>query len=302
VAVVDYVRFESENIAESIEWIRAPDIQFGPDRGPVYPGLQNYAGPLVFPARPNSLGWFLLSALGTVTTAAMDVGVRWRHTFAWRRTEFSAASFLQPLTLEIHRDMGDAFRYAGSVINDLTLEWGIGQKILRSECGVMAAGGVRIAPTAPTPEALDPFLWRQQALTLPDPTAFTTMRRLNLAVRNNQTGYDYLDGTQEVARILPGDEPRAVEISGEMIVNDAEYRVFRATTQRTLRVVFTGPTLGTGSFRLEILAPRFRYESFDIGVTTQGHRVVGFSGTAEYDPAVANTPLQMVLDNSRSSY
>lgn len=302
VAASAYMRFLSLTPAEPIEWVRTGELQYGPDRSPVYPGLKTYTLAARGISRPNFLGWLLLSGLGPVTTTVLEASVRWQHVFAWRRTEFSAACFLQPLTLESHLDQGQAFQYAGSVVNDLTLEFGIGQRIVAVEAGIMAATSARITATTPTFEVIDPFFWRQGNITLPDPTAFTTLRTLRLAVRSNQQGYDYLDGTQEYARILPGDEPRAVEISGEMVVNDAEYLVYRAATQRSLKAVLTGGTLGTGNYMLTLEAKKFRYETYDLGVATQGLRVVGFAGTAEYDPATADTPLKATLINSQSAY
>ena len=252
-------------------------------------------------AHPSILGWFLLGGLGPITTTNPDVGVRWRHTVAPRQTEFSAAAVLQPFTFEVHRDLGLAFQYAGALMNTVELAWGVDEKVLFASCGAIAKAMLRITATAPPFEATRPFLWNECAVTLPDPTAFTTMRSLRVRIENNIGGLWFIDGSREAARIRPTGH-RIVTVTGVMLANSAEFDQFDTRGQRALKMIFTGPVLGTGNIRLELNAPQFQYVTYPVRVEGADEQMVGFTGKAKYDAAVANTPLQAILDNGKSSY
>lgn len=303
VAATDYFRFRGgETLKTDPEELTPPNILGVPDEGPTYQGLKTHGGDVSFDLHPNILGFFLLSALGPVTTVNQDVGVRWRHTFARRGTEFSSASWLQPLTFEAHRDLGQAFQYAGSVVNTFRLQVGVDARVAGGTGGIIAKTMARIIATTPTFEATQAWRWNQIAIALPDPTSFTTMRSIELTIDNQQKGVDYIDGTQEIAHIRPGDGSLVIGVAGTMRGNSAEFTEFINGTERYLRVTATGATLGTGTFRLELRCPKFRYLAKDLGVAGPGEIFVGFRGKAKFDSAVADTPLAAILDNSKASY
>lgn len=302
VATGDYFRFQSEDLFPDIEEVTPPNILGVPFRGPTYQGLKTYQGPLTFDAHPNILGFFLLSALGPVTTVETEMGVRWTHTFAARTTEFAAACWLQPMTLEIHKDIGQAFQFAGAVANELEVDFGVDAKVLFARAGIIAKTMARITATTPTFEATQAFRWNQAAITLPDPTAFATLQRLRFVINNQQEGLPFIDGTTEIARIRGGNEPTVINVTGRMLAADAEVTEYLTGTERFLKCVWTGPVLGAGNYQFTAEFPKFRYIRHRVSIASPGEVFVDFEGEAKYDPGTANTPMRAILVNSKNGY
>lgn len=302
-AATDYHRFRGgEAVRTDIEEVTPPNILGVFDEGPTYQGLKTHGGDIPFDAHPNILGFYLLSALGADSVVQDEVGVRWTHTFSPRQTDFADACSLQPLTFEIGRDLTQSFQYAGAVVNRLQLKIGIDEKVLMVTASILAKSMARITATSPTVEVTQAFRWNQIAVTLPDPTAFLTMRSLTVTIENNQEALAYLDTTTEAAQIRSGNNSRRVTVEGIMRGNSAEFTEFINGTERFLKGVFTGPVLGTNFYMLTMEFPRFRYLAKDLGVAGPGEIFVGFRGVAKYDGAVANTPMRAILRNAKASY
>jgi hypothetical protein len=226
------------------------------------------------------------------------------HTFVPRLTQFAPECWLQPLTFENHKDLGDAFQFVDSVVNQLQLEFGATDaKVMGIQAGIMARTMGEITPTSPSGfEATRAFLWHEAAVTLPDPTAFLIMQRLTFVVNNNQVGLPFLDGTKTYARIRGGDEPTIVTVSGRMLANSNETAQYFAGAERYLKVVWTGPALGPSNYRFELHFPRFRYQRHRVSVGGPAELFVDFEAEAKYDPATADTPAKAVLVNGLSGY
>jgi len=303
VPATDYHRFRGgEALQTTIEEVVPPNILGVPWRGPTYQGFRDHTGPIPFDAHPNILGFYLLSGLGAISTVQDEVGVRWTHTVAPRVTEFSDACWLQPLTWEVHRDLGQAFQYAGGVVNQLQGTWGVDEKVLSMVATGMSKSMTRITATSPTFESTQAFRWNQAVVTLPDPTAFATMRRLEFLINNEQEALHYIDGSLDATHMRPGDTPSSVTVQGTMRGNSAELTEFINGTERFLKIVFTGPVLGTNFFMLTLEFPKFRYVVYDQGVAGRGEIFLGFRGEAKHDPATANTPMRAILRNSKAAY
>lgn len=302
VASADYFRFHNEDLFPDIEEVVPPNILGVPWRGPTYQGLQTHQGPIAFDAHPNILGYFFLSALGADTVVEQEVGIRWQHTFAPRVTEFSSLCWLQPLTFEIHKDLGNAFRFAGGVVNEFGLDFGVDQKVLMGNAAVIAKAGTRITATVPTHEVTQAFRWNQAAITLPHPTAFATMQRLRFTINNQQEGLPFIDQTTEVARIRGGNESSVVQVSGRMLASDAEVTEYTGGTERALRCIWTGPVLGASTYRLELRFPLFRYTRYRVSIASPGEVFVDFEGEAKYSAATAETPMTAIIQNAKAAY
>lgn len=301
VAAADYFRFRSENVVTQIEEVTPPNIQGVFDEGPTYQGLETHQGEIVFDGHPNILGWFLLGGLGPVTTTEPDIGVRWRHVFVARQTEFSELCVPQPLTLEIHRDLGQAFQLAGSAVATLALRFGIGEKVLAATAGIIAKSMARITATTPTFEATTPFFWHQAQIRLPQPTAFVTKQDVAIEINQGVEGKAYIDGTRTIARIRASGS-RVITVSGTALANDTEFTAFRNRTLREMQIEFTGPVLGGGTYRLLIEIPVFQLTAYPVGVAGPDEIMVEYQAKAKWDAGAAGSPLRVTLDNSKSAY
>lgn len=302
-AATDYTRFISESLAPDLEQIQEGNILQGVMyKGRSYPGLRRHNGGVLMDAHPNITGFWFLSGVGPVTTTVLEASVRWQHAFAWRSAEFHADCFAQPLTLELHKDLGQAFRFSDAVVNGWELRWGIGQKIVAVEPTFIAKSMSRITATSPTFPATEPFRWHHALVTLPDPTAFARMIDMRVNVNWNLEGKAYIDGTREIDRIHFTDTDPVVTISGRMLGISTEWDAYDLSTLRFLKVDWTGPVLGAGNYKLMLEAKKMLYTSYKPHITGGGEVEVDFEAIAEYDAATAGTPLAMTLQNSKASY
>lgn len=71
---------------------------------------------------------------------------------------------LPPYSLEIHRDLVEAFQFAGFVPNTLAFSFGVGAKILSLTASWLGKDVALITPTVPSFEATEPFRWNQAIL------------------------------------------------------------------------------------------------------------------------------------------
>jgi hypothetical protein len=229
------------------------------------------------------------------------VNVRIRHDATIRQTEFSALSVLRPYTIEVHRDLGQAFQYAGCNVNELELTWGIASKVMMARVGLIPFKMVRIAATTPVFEDTTPFLWNQCVVSLPDPTAFNTMTDLRVLVNNNVEGKSYIDTTREYARVRPAGV-RQVTVSGTMLASSAEFDSFDTRAQRFMKLLLTGDALGAGNYRLQLDIPLYQYRAYPVGISGPDEIMVAFDGKGTFDPNVANTPIDTILDSNKTAY
>lgn len=229
------------------------------------------------------------------------VNVRVRHDTTIRQDEFSAISVLRPYTIEVHRDLGQAFQYAGCNMNELELTWGIAAKVMVARVGLIPFKMVRIVATVPNFEDTRPFLWNECVVSLPNPTAFNTMTDLRMLVNNNVEGKAYIDGTREYARVRPSGV-RQVTVSGTMLASSAEFDSFDTRAQRFMKLLFTGAALGGGNYRLQLDFPLFQYRAYPVGISGPDEIMVAFTGKGTFDPNTANTPLDAILDSNKTAY
>ena len=229
------------------------------------------------------------------------LGGRFEHVFTKRTSDFSAESYAQPMTFEIHRDLGTAFQFSDAVVNRLTLNFGVGEKVTRVTAGIIAKTVARITATSPTFEATQAFRYNQAAITLPDPTAYDTLRDLEISIDNGLQPIELMNQTTEAARIL-AEGSRIVTVGGSMITSSDEWDVFRLGTERALKAVLTGATLGTGTYKLTLEVPKFRYVAYDLGVGGPGLQFVGFRSKGKYDGSTAASPLKLTLQNGWIAY
>lgn len=300
VAATDYLRFASEGLSEEIEQIISENIMGVFDEGPSFEGLHNISGDISGDVYPNAIGHLLRSAFGAPVTTSPTAGV-YQHVFTPVQSNFSNVCALPPYTIEINRDLVQAFQYAGAVVNDLNFSFGTDNKIMKFTSAIIAKKLSLIAKTVPSLEATNPFLWHQATVTL-DSLLNKDVSTAEFGINNNLEGRATLDGTKEISRILRNGV-RTFPVKFSLELQDmTEYNKFRAQNEVPLKIELIGGVIsGSEKFKLTVDIPKFRFAAFPINVDGAGAITTQVDGSAKYDPA-SLFAMKITLVNSKATY
>lgn len=304
VAASDYLKFVSEGITKEIEQVIAESMSGIVDEAPSFEGMHTITGDISTDVYPNSLGHLLRSAFGAPTTTQPDAvnnPTVYQHVFTPAQSEFSNVCALPPYTVEVHRDLAQAFQYAGTVINDLTLNFGTDNKIMRASASVIAKKLALIAKTTPSFENTAPFLWDQAAISIGG-TANTDVSTLEFGVNNSLEGRATLDGSKDVSRIKRSGK-RTFPVSFTMdLTSLTEFNRFNSQGEVAASITLTGAAItGTYAFKMTVDIPKLRYTAFPINVGGAGEVTAQVTGSAKYDNTSAYAA-KVTLVNTKSAY
>ncbi len=304
VSATDYIKFASEGITEEIEQVLAESIDGTVDEGASFEGTHTITGDLTFDVYPNIVGHLLRAAFGApVTTQPDAVGnpTVYQHVFTPVQSNFSNVCALPPYTFEVHRDLAQAFQYAGSVVNDLTFSFGTDSKIMQGTAAIIAKKLALITKTTPSFETTQPFLWNQAKITIAGADN-KDVQTLEFGVNNNLEGRATLDETREISSVLRNGR-RAFPISFTFDLKDlTEFNRFRSQTEVAAKIELTGALIsGTYNHKITIDIPKLRYTAFPINVGGAEVITAQVEGAAKYDPVTASS-MKITLINTRATY
>jgi len=300
VAATDYIRFNSEGLSEEIEQITSEALNGIVDEGASYEGQHNVTGDLGFDVYPNSVGHLLRSALGAPVTTSLAAGV-YQHVFTPSQSNFSNVCALPPYTLEVNRDLEQAFQYAGCVVDELTFSFGTDKKIMNGSASILGKKLALIAKTVPSFDAQNPFLWNQATITLNN-VVNKDISTAEFGVKNGLEARATLDGTKEISRILRN-AVRTFSSKFTLELKDlTEYNLFKSQNEVPLKLEFIGTVIsGANNFKLTIEMPKFRFGAFPINVDGTGALTAQVDGVPKYDNASLYA-MKITLVNSKASY
>jgi hypothetical protein len=303
-AAADYLQFVSEGLNEEIEQIISAAQRGIVDESPSFEGMHSIAGDLSFEVYPNILGHILRAALGAPVTTQPDAvnnPTVYQHVFTPAQDNFAPICALPPYTFEVHRDLENAFQYAGAVINDLSLSFGGDQKIMQGSAAVIAKALALIAKTTPSFETTDPFLWHQSTVTI-NAAVNADIQTLDFGVNNSLEGRGTLNGTKDISRIKRnGKRVFPVNFTFDLTSLD-EYNRFRSQSEVATKIDLVGALIsGTYNHKLTIDIPKLRYTTFPINVGGAEQITAQANGVAKYDAASAHT-MKITLVNTKSAY
>jgi hypothetical protein len=300
VVATDYVRFSSEGFDETIEQVKSDILNGVVDEAPYYEGMHTIKGDLSFDVYPNIVGNFLRAALGAPVTTQVITGV-YQHVFTPTQANFANNCALPPYTFEVNRDLGQAFQYAGSVVDELTFNFGTDKKIMSAQAAIIAKALALITKTTPSFDVQDPFTWNQSTITF-NGSANANFSTLEFGVKNSLEGIPTLDGTRTINRILRKDK-RTFPVKFTLELQDmAEYNLFKAQNEIALSIVLTGGVIsGSNNYKIQIDVPKFHFNTFPIAVKGAGVITAQVDGWAEYDPSNLYG-MKVTLVNSKASY
>lgn len=292
VASTDYLQFISESLTHEIEQLMEAELRGYPDEAPSYEGLNTVRGDITFAVRPATIGHILRSALGAPTTTGTGP---YTHVFTPATANFSTVCALPPYTIEVHRDLASSFQYVGCVVNELTIEQGVGQKVMRATAAILGKSVATITPTTRTLEALDPFLWKNAAVTISG--SAVTPESFRVRIANNLEAFPVLNQTKEVGGIAwNGHRVFEVEFTFN-VTNLDEYNRFKNQTEAACVIDIT-PDANT---ELKFETNKLRYTAFPLHVGGPGRLTVAVAGKAKWD-ATLGAAMKVTLKNNVVSY
>lgn len=293
VPATDFLKFISESFVHEIEQAAENEIRGLPAEPENYEGVNTFKGDLVLAARPVGLGFLLRSCMGAPTSGA---GPPYTHVFLPVTTDFAAECALPPYTFEVHRNLASAFQFKGCVCNELTLEFGVKQKILKATASFLCKDTTTIAATAVTLEATAPFLWHQASITIAG-VANTVLESFTLKMSNNLEAVENLNATKRVSRILRNGFFTCDMDAVISMIDLTEYNRFAAQSENAL-VIDLNPDAST---ELKIETNKWRYTAFPFNVGGPGRISCNCKGKAFYE-SVLGGAVKITLKNSKATY
>ena len=225
-----------------------------------------------------------------------------QHIFIPRQaTDFSADCPINPYTLEVYRDQGDAFQFLGAVVNTLALNFSTTDKILKATNGIIAKNLGDTPKTAPSFETTDPFTWEQSVISIAG-SPNNDIESFGINYDNKCVGKYALNNTAILRKIIrSGFREIPVNFTIDFI-DRVEYTKFKDGTEQAFQVKFVGAECEAGYYYTLIIdIPKFRYLTFPINMGGPGPIICGVTGKAKYDASLGY-PFKITLINLETGY
>jgi hypothetical protein len=254
-------------------------------------------------AHPENIGEILEAALGALSSVVL-VSAEMRHTVI-------PASSLPSLSISVDRAVGASptFRLAGAKIDTLTFE-NTARDVLRLTVDGAAQKHALVAALAPTDSdyadlSIHPFIFKNLGFTKGyngvAPSADTTIERFMVSVVNNLVrdkvtaeGTDYIAALPEGILVVTGAFDREFED-----VND--FNAFVADQQLDIVATWTGSSMGTNNYRLQLDIPNARITTLPLpeiaGTSDRGIYTIEFHALYY---ATDTRVLAAILDNKET--
>lgn len=217
---------------------------------------------------------------GSVATAK-------QHVFTPRQeTDFHADCPINPYTLEVYRDQGNAFQFLGSIVNILALNFSTTDKILKATCGIIAKNIGSVEKTGLSLEATKPFVWENAVIKIGGVDAGNINNNLEsfgVTWDNRCVAKYFLNNTAIPGKFIR-DGFRTIPVSFIIdFVDRTEYDYFIAGTERYFQVKFEGAVCDDPvKYTLQIDMPLVRYLAFPLNIGGPGRLTCAVTGKAKY--------------------
>ncbi len=209
-----------------------------------------------------------------------------QHIFTPRQaTDFHADCPINPYTLEVYRDQGNAFQFLGSIVNTLALNFSTTDKILKVTLGIIAKNLGSVSKTGLSLEATKPFVWENAVISIGG-SPNNDLENFSLNWDNKCVAKYALNNTAIPRKIIRSGF-RGIPVSFTIdFLNRTEYDYFIAGTERAFQIKFEGAVCDDPvKYTLQIDLPLVRYLTYPINIGGPGPIVCGVTGKAKYDAA-----------------
>lgn len=289
----DRLLFLSESMTKEIEQVMESETIGVPDESKQYAGLDVSRGEITALVYPDSIGHLLRAAFGPPATTGPDGNGQYTHVFVPMQNKHLNDCDIPPYSLHIHRDLQQAFRYTGCVVDKLEFRFGTEQKLLRVVASVLAREAAFAFCLAPAISAKQPFKWRQAAIKLDD-IAYELLSDINFGLVNSLHGVESL-GNDKITSVH-WDGFRTCEAGFTIAMPSIDdYLWFKNQTAKSLTVEFTA---GLDKLKIEVLLTLVT--SFPLGVTSVGRVTVAANAKGAYHPEAG--VMRVTLVNNKTNY
>ena len=209
-----------------------------------------------------------------------------QHIFTPRQAiDFHADCPINPYTLEVYRDQGNAFQFLGAIVNTMALNFSTTDKILKATCGIIAKNIGSVSKTGLSLEATKPFVWENAVISIGG-SPNNNLESFSLTWDNRCIAKYFLNNTAIPGKIIR-DGFRTIPVSFVIdFVNRTEYDYFIAGTERAFQLKFEGAICDDPvKYTLQIDMPLVRYLAYPVNIGGPGRLTCAVTGKAKYDAA-----------------
>ena len=272
----DYVEALSENFTLSIERFQHKNIIASLGEPDDTAGLRRLEGSITFAAHPTPLGHFLKMALQTKSLTTVLSGSLYQNDFFTTAggADFSPEVPLQPYSFEIYRDVTTSVRYAGCLVNGMTMTIEPNNAVMCEArmIGKLTETCSKTVPTFPG-SPTKPFTFDTASLSIGG-AATQLVETLTIEINNNLTGFGALNQSFNIAKVRRTDHQMVTLRGTADFASIDEYLQFVNQSERPLRLHFTK----ADSFALDISIPRMVYTAYPLGIPGKERLTVNFEG------------------------
>jgi len=225
-----------------------------------------------------------------------------QHIFIPRQAiDFHVDCPINPYTLEVYRDQGDAFQFLGAIVNTLALNFSTTDKILKATNGIIAKNIGDTPKTALSLETTNPFTWEQAVISIAG-SPNNDINTFGINYDNKCVGKYALNNTAILRKIIR-DGFRTIPVNFTIdFVDRTEYNKFINGAEQSFQVKFVGAECESGYYYTLIIdIPKLRYLTYPVNMGGPGPIVCGVTGKAKYDASLGY-PYKITLINLETGY
>jgi len=259
---------------------------------PYYNGASTVEGDITMEASPLALDYFFKSALRTSVTTVADVTSAVTHLYTSTGSDFDELSACDPLTIEVHRDVGSAAVYYNLCGNTFTLNIANGE-LLTATLGVLGGEMTRQSASSPTFPTAFPFKWDQTSLSI-DGAAVFDIQDMTVTINNNLENRFTLQMSSTPYKIKRTSW-QTIELAGTFIFQAHSYWTAFIDQDYNSLVMNFASTQAPNVLNLDF--PRIKFKSFDPNMSGPGIVEAPFTAQALFLPD-SNTALQVTMTNT----
>lgn len=291
---VQYIPFTNEGITHTIEQLVEGNMYSRFSESPYHAGGHLVQGEITCDAQPTTIGHFLKAVVGLTSTTS-DSGKQ-VHVFNPATDDFDERVAMNPMTMEIYRDVGSSMLYYDMVGNNISMSIANGQ-LLNFTCGFIGAGVSRKGVSTPTFPNDPPFLWDQVSATY-NGGVIVDLRDLTINIQNNLEPVWTLTGSKTPYKIKRTSQ-QVIEITGTMLYQAHSYQqAFENQSENAFIINFLNDT---SPHTLKIDVPSLRFKTFEPVANAQGIIEASFTAGAMFNTD-SNDTIQITLENTQTYY
>ena len=257
---------------------------------PYYNGASTVEGDITMEASPLALDFLFKSALRT--TQVTSTATAMTHEYKTTSADFDAYAASDPLTLEIHRDVGSAAVYYNMCGNTFTLNVANGE-LLTATLGLLGGEMTKKSASSPTFPTAFPFKWDQSSISI-DGAVVLDVQDLTLTINNNLENRWTLQQSSTPYKVKRTGW-QTIELTGTFIFQQHSY--WDAFINQNYNSLVMNWSSTQAPNKLTIDLPRIKFKSFEPNMSGPGIVEAPFTAQALLLPS-SNTAIHITMVNT----